>query len=370
MKVAHIFNELKFSGAEVMYVSAARNFQQLGCELYAIETSSKVGEYKREFELNGYTYVKIKTSGRWSILSRLRFFCKLYQFITDEKIDVIHIHRSDVFVIVSLLGWLLKKRVVYTFHNVFRSKPYSKWFHACKRMLAKKVFKCTFQTISDSVYNNELEYYGNKTLKVYNWYNDEKYSPGIYDEKVILRKELNIADDDFVLVSIGGCSDIKRHSHIIQAMNLIKNDVPNLLYLHLGNGKSEQSERALVQELGLIKSVRFLGNQTDVRKYLVASDLYLMPSMFEGISITTIEAMACEVPCLLYDVPGLRDFNNLMQTSIIIKPSFDLLAKGIVDVFEGKYDLAKLTGNGQLFVRQFFSKVNNSRQIFQLYRGS
>ena len=172
-----------------------------------------------------------------------------------------------------------------------------------------------------------MKLYGNKTTKLYNWYGSNRFFPAKLYEKHELRKELDIPDDTLVLISIGGCSDIKRHHHIIRAIPHIVSQQPNVLYLHLGSGDIEEEEKNLADKLGVGKYVRFCSNQQDVRKYLVASDIYLMPSKFEGISITTIEAMACNIPAILYDVPGLRDFNKKGENSILIPSDYKLLAE-------------------------------------------
>ena len=55
MRVLHILDELKFSGAEIMYVAAAKLFQDLGCELYVVNTANHLGEYTPFFKEAGYT---------------------------------------------------------------------------------------------------------------------------------------------------------------------------------------------------------------------------------------------------------------------------------------------------------------------------
>lgn len=72
----------------------------------------------------------------------------------------------------------------------------------------------------------------------------------------------------------------------------------------------EEVEIELAAGLGVRNNVRFCGNRKEVRMFLVAADIYVMTSKYEGISITTIEAMACGVPAILYDVAGLCDFNK------------------------------------------------------------
>ena len=71
------------------------------------------------------------------------------------------------------------------------------------------------------------------------------------------------------------------------------------------------------------------GNQKEVRKFLIVSDVYLMTSHYEGISLTTIEALACKIPAILYDVPGLRDFNKEQLCSLLIPEQATEIVKAI-----------------------------------------
>ena len=77
----------------------------------------------------------------------------------------------------------------------------------------------------------------------------------------------------------------------------------------------------------------FVVTRLMLEKYLIASDIYLMPSMHEGIPITTIECLACGIPTILYDVPGLHDFNQEEECSILIKEDYHFIgANSIVSV--------------------------------------
>ena len=120
----------------------------------------------------------------------------------------------------------------------------------------------------------------------------------------MLRHQLGIPKDKYVIISTGGCSAIKNHHDILQAITLLPNS-ENILYLHLGSGKTEKEEIELVKSLDIADKVHFLGNKDNVRDYLITSDLYLMPSLFEGLAIAALEAMACGIPSILYDVNGL-----------------------------------------------------------------
>ena len=236
------------------------------------------------------------------------------------------------------------------------------------RWSAKHIFGCRFQTISDDVYQNELETFHNRTTLVYNWYGKNRFWPAAKGEKESVRESLGISPKALVVISVGGCSHIKRHHEIIKALPLIIKSFPNTVYLHLGDGNTLSEEKKLAEALGVSSNICFEGNQTDVRKYLIASDIYVMPSKFEGIPITTIEAMACRIPAVLYNVPGLRDFNKETECSVLIAEDFHLLAKSVMELYEDKNRQKQLTDNAEIFVNGKFDMDKNVKKIYDLYR--
>lgn len=368
MKILHILNELKFSGAEIMYVDAAEEFQKLGCELYVANTSKQMGEYAPYFKKAGYQIIHRPYPK--GLLSKWKYYIQMITYARKESIDVIHIHRSDMKWGMAMVASLAGKKSVYTVHNCFKNpgltKPYQMWL----RWSAKNIFGCKFQSISDSVCNNELTEYHNGTTKVYNWFGHKRFKPAeSQDEKIEIRKRLGIDPDAMVLISVGGCSRVKRHEDIISILPDLAKKYPSLTYLHLGSGESTESEIELAKKLNVHDKVKFMGNQSNVRDFLVASDYYLMPSRFEGIPITTIEAMACKIPAILYDVDGLRDFNATMECSMLIKEDPKEITKAI-DKLEGNSKLKKkLIQNAYDYIMANYYLPTNVRKIFDLYRS-
>lgn len=367
MNIIHILHELKFSGAEIMYTDAGELLKKLtgGGNLTAVNTAEHFGEYAPYFVRAGYNVL------HWpypkGYVARWRYYSKVIDFLKREHYDVVHIHSSGMKWGMSYCAWRSGCRAIYTFHNVFRSHWYSYPLHWWLRWCAKNVFGCTFQTISDSVYENERKYYHNDTIKVYNWYGSNRFYPARDGEKSAVRKELGLVDDVPVIISVGGCSHVKRHTDVIKALPTVLKELPGLVYLHLGEGSSLDEEMRLAESLGVSEHVRFCGNQKDVRKFLVASDIYVMPSKYEGIPITTIEAMGTGIPAILYNVPGLRDFNKEEECSLLIPEDVGTLAKSIVSLYADKDKQRELTVRAKRVVDANFSMETNVRKIVQLY---
>lgn len=366
MRVLHVLNKLNYSGAEIMYVDAAEEFKRLGCKLYVINSAKELGDYAKMFKDSGYEVLHLPYPQNF--LAKWEYYRKIVGLVKKEKIDVIHTHSSKMKWGMALVARMAGIYSVYTFHNCFRSRfisyPYQWWL----RWSAKHLLGCKFQTISDSVYNNELTYYHNSTTKIYNWFGNKRFFPAKPGEKQAVRDELNIPTDTFVIVSVGGCSAIKRHEDIINALPELAKKTGSILYLHLGQGNTTMEEKMLVKKMNIESCVRFLGNQENVRKYLIASDAYIMSSRFEGISITTIEAMACKIPAILYDVPGLRDFNNEKLCSLLIPEQSTEIVKAIHTLKTDDNKRKLIVENGYNLVMERYFLPNNVKKIYELYQ--
>ena len=92
----------------------------------------------------------------------------------------------------------------------------------------------------------------------------------------------------------------------------------------------EDHEKEVADKLGIANKVYFLGNKVNVRDYLISSDLFVMTSKFEGLGNACIEAMACGLPSVLYNSPGLKDLINNDDNGFLINPDCDVLATSIL----------------------------------------
>ncbi len=369
MHILHIFNEINFSGAEIMYADAAPLFQQNGFSMTAVNTGLKMGNFTEEFEKANIRiiYRPISTAYK-SPFFLLRYFRNMYRYIKHEKIDVVHVHRSDIFWYYAICAWLAGKKTIVTPHNIFKNRKIT-WIKAyLERLTARKLFRTTFQTIGESVYNNELHYYKNPSVRINNWYNASRFFPPNEIEKTVMRKKLGIPDKHFVIVSTGSCSVVKNHGDIIEAMPLVLKEFP-CTYLHLGTGHLEEQEKKQANHYQLAGSVHFPGNIKNVRDYLVAADVYIMPSKFEGLSIAAIEAMACGLPGILYNSPGLTDLIKEDDNGFLIQPDPALIAAKIIALKNHPAMITEKGNNALQFVTKNFNMADSVTLISALYRN-
>lgn len=369
MKVLHVFNEIKFSGGEIMYVNAAPLFQKSGIQLLALSTGDTEGAYSSEFKKAGIKVIHKPLPGNAkNPLFLYKYFKDVFAFIKQEKIDVVHIHRASYYWYFALVAKLAKVKAVRTVHNVFKNRSITLPKAIIERYTSRKLFNLKFQSIGPSVEANELNYYKNPTIRINNWFDNKKFYPVVSnEERNNTRDALGISRNEFVIISIGGCSPIKNHHDIIRAIPLILAACENITYLHLGCGQTEAEEKKLAEELGITGKVRFAGNKTNVRDYLIASDLYVMPSKFEGLGNAAVEAMACGLPSVLYNVPGLKDLIHNNDNGYLIEPDYKLLAEKIIELINHPGTGKQMGKNAQAYVNNEFSIAKSVKQIIGLY---
>lgn len=368
MKVLHLFNEIKFSGAEVMYRNAANLFQVSGVELIVWATGASLGEFSSAFEREGVLVLHKPLPKRSEFLRSCQYYKNLYRYMKCMGIDVLHIHRQDLF-FAGVIAKFAGATCVKTQHSTFSNRWFTWSFAVLRRLLVRKLFGVVFHSIGPSVYKNELEYYKNKSVQINNWYDEKRFFPAQSTEKKQdLRDKLGIPKDSFAVISVGGCFPIKNHTDILQAVSLLK-DSFKVMYLHLGTGDQETEEKELATKLGIKEQVRFVGPTDQVREFLVASDIFAMPSKFEGLGIAALEAMACGVTPVLYNVPGLRDLVVNEQNGYLVDPNWKSLASVITCSYNDKVKTRRLGREAAEYVKSEFSMSKNVQKMIELYKA-
>lgn len=122
-----------------------------------------------------------------------------------------------------------------------------------------------------------------------------------YDEKARkeIRKELKIKEDTVVIGHIGRFVAQKNHTFLIDIFNEYHKLNSNSLLLLVGQGPLEEEIKEKVKELGLEESVKFLGQRNDANRLYQAFDLFLLPSLYEGLPVVGVEAQASGLLCIL-----------------------------------------------------------------------
>lgn len=119
------------------------------------------------------------------------------------------------------------------------------------------------------------------------------------------RKELDLADEDVMLISMGDLVPRKNYATAIEAVAKANN--PHLQYMICGRGVQLEELQQLAKDLGVEKQIHFLGFRTDVKELLTAADIFLFTTLQEGMPRSMMEAMASGLPCVASKIRGNVD---------------------------------------------------------------
>jgi len=261
-------------------------------------------------------------------VKNLQAYRKLKKLMEREHFELVHCHTP----IGGVLGRLAAsscqvKKVFYTAHgfHFYQGAPIQNWllYYPIEKWLARKTD--VLITINREDYKRAKKYFAAKQVK---------YVPGVgvdieeIQQKVKetnwreKRKELQIPEGAVLLLSVGELNKNKNHQVVIEALARIQNS--SLHYVICGDGILRQELEALVERRGVSERIHLLGYRKDVIEMMAAADVYVHPSLREGLPVSVMEAMAAGLPCVVSDIRGCRDLIQNGINGIKVKPEDSL----------------------------------------------
>lgn len=133
------------------------------------------------------------------------------------------------------------------------------------------------------------------------------------EKRKSIRNKLGIPEDAFVIGHVGRFCKVKNHQFIIEMCETLYKKKSNTFVLLVGEGETMNEIKEKVSQKGLDGSIIFLGLRTDVPDLMQAMDVFILPSLYEGLPVSIIEAQASGLPCLISDnVPMDCAITNLV----------------------------------------------------------
>ena len=121
------------------------------------------------------------------------------------------------------------------------------------------------------------------------------------EKQETVRKKYNIAEDAFVIGHAGRFAPVKNHAFLLEVFAKFHETHPNAILMLVGSGPLKEEIEVLVTEKHLDNAVVLTGQQTDMQAYLSAMDVFVLPSLFEGLPMVALEAQANGLQCILAD---------------------------------------------------------------------
>jgi glycosyltransferase involved in cell wall biosynthesis len=330
-RVLHVMGSLERSGMEMMLLSSSDQWCREGYCCDVLATKREIGPIAEETRSAGYRVFHIPFRSGMRYLPNRRLIPEFFALCRKNRYDIVHIHieaATPIFVILAKLAGV--KDVVLSVHNTFLFDGLLRARKTLERLLIRTMGG-RYGMVSSAVMECEWERFHNPGVRLWNWLDTGYFRPPSPDERKSARQRLGCTEDQFVLVSVGNCNHAKNHPALLRALPRLK-EVVSLRYFHVGKEEPESPELALARQLGFVNEVQFMGSQSDPRLFFWAADVFVMPSLHEGLAISPLEAIASGCPVVLADVSGLTEIESETKWAISVAPNEESIAAGLSQV--------------------------------------
>jgi glycosyltransferase involved in cell wall biosynthesis len=256
-------------------------------------------------EKYGFTMHEINFERNPFNLRNISAFKQLNTLVKQEKYDIIFCHEPVGGAMGRIVGHINHCTVVYMAHgfHFYKGAPSKmRLFYLVEKFLAR--WTDVLITINKEDYHASLGFRAKEKILTNGIGVDTSkfaYNP----DNQYIRNELGLTQQDVILLSVGELIVRKNHEPVIRAIKKLNN--PHVHFAIAGDGELTEYLCPLIKELNLEKQVHLLGYRTDINKLCNASDIYIMPSLQEGLSVALMEAMSCGKPVIVSKIRGNVD---------------------------------------------------------------
>lgn len=312
MRILHILDSLDMGGVEVFLMNLYRNIDhtKIIFDFAVFKENNCFAAEAKNYGSEIYNGVNMKYREQMAFIADL---------IKNNDYKIVHCHNC------SLKGLfkevisvrLADRNIVIIAHSHNTGTPTDSLVDKAERFLLKEVvtdfadhlFACSYQA---GLSKFHIKY--KKPIKIIkNGIKAHKFAFNCR-QRLVVRDSLNIKNDVLVFGTVGRLEEQKNHEFLINVYSEYVQNSESSRLIIIGNGKKKQDLRSLVKNLHLDENVIFLEDVLDVSKYLMAMDVFVFPSLYEGLGIALIEAQASGLPCLISDmIPEEAVISDLTQ---------------------------------------------------------
>jgi len=377
--VMHVLWDLGIGGTQEVVKTLAKHLLLLNCR--PIVCTFKDGHLRQEIEKYGVKVEVLKSrSNRFSNIPQFVSYLlstreKLAALINKYNIEIVQVHGVPL---IALLLLTLKirtnvKGLLWTIHNV-------KFFHIHKPWI-RRIYEILYRlgaikvdgiiAVSDEVRSAIIKRIGpvhSKIHKIYNGVDVSQYEHPV--DSTFVKMDLCMDKDSLIISTVATLHTQKGHKYLIDAASTIVSRYPNVNFCFIGDGPLKEELLAQVCSLKLSEKIHFLGNRTQINEILWASDFFVLPSLWEGLSIALLEAMAAAKPIVATSVSGTQLVMLPNKTGIVVKPGdSSQLANAIIQLISNPKLAEKMGISARQRVIDAFSAQEQAKNHIALYRS-
>ena len=184
-----------------------------------------------------------------------------------------------------------------------------------------------------------------------------------------IKRQLGICDDSPVLIQVGRFADPKNQDVTAKAMTSIVREIPMCQILFVGDGPQRSRVEEIINSNGLQKNVHFLGIRSDINDLLAISDIFLLPSSWEGMPVSMLEAISAGVAVIGTNVKGIRDIAPMFDgcVKLVATHDPDALALSVIEALKDTSFRQEASEKGPELIARNFSIEKMAKSYIKLH---
>src|SRR5574344_197748 len=293
MRILQVITSLYTGGAEKIVTDLTLALMKKGHQVDVAVFNGMDTSFKKKLEDNGCHVICFSKNG-----SPYNPVCILKLIRIMRHYDVVHTHNTSAQYFTAIANMFCHRQLVTTEHSTNNRRRSKKWLGFVDRWMYRQYGKVV--CISDIAQKMLEDYIQTKRVDVCTINNGVDVDRFDYAQPIGGMK----GDNDFVVTMVAGLKEAKDHETLIRAISLLPDEYK--LWL-VGDGTRRGLLESLVDELQIKDRVRFLGFRDDIPNVLKTTDVIVMSSHWEGLSLSNIEGMSSKKPFIASNVNGLKE---------------------------------------------------------------
>lgn len=350
MKVLQIITGLAMGGAEKVVVDLCA--QSLNNHNYEFQVVSLIDEMDRKPELDSYNIPVVSLGISKNLFSFMKGIEKLHQLLKREKPDLIHCHMFHAYIVTIIAAKRLKIPLVFTPHSTFIGGKWREFL-----LLITKNYRKY-----DIIFNEDQQNFFHK---------NSPYTvtiPNGIDIKSFQLAQKGIKKNDvFTFLNVGNLEIEKNQVALIHFANQLKSKGYKFEIKIVGEGSKKEDLYRSIEQFQLTDTVHLLGKRFDVPRLMASSHCYVLPSLWEGMPITILEAGVARLPIIATPVGNIPTIISKDRGSVAALENF---AEEMSNMMDNYKNAQQKSENLLQFIVKNYSIESTFQNHIRIYQES
>lgn len=361
MNILLITTHLNIGGIASYTVNLARAFKAKGENVYVASSGGRLTENLKE---KGIPHIDLDIKTRSELNPKIiKAILCLKGYVRKNNIDIIHAQTRVAQMVSFFVSGLTGIPYISTCHGFFEHELSKRLFD----LWGKKVI--AINDIVKEYMINTLKIKKAKIETILNGIDIDYFSREFSDEELNQIKE-NLGLKNFKIVgAISRLVPVKGIEYLIEAANLITKERADIGFIIIGNGPYKEALEKRVKMHKIEDRVKFVEAMVDTRPYLNAMDVFVLPSVQEGLGLSIAEAMATGKPIVATEIGGVSSLIKNEETGLLIPPrNPEALKSNIIRLLDDKTLSSALSKNAREFACKNLQMNDMADKTLTLYK--